>query len=72
MKERTLFVTQEDMQRLSDLVDSAERMSSRDLQHMQMLKEELQAVETVSSDQIPPDVVTMNSRVRLKDRDAGR
>lgn len=72
MKERTLFVTQEDMQRLSDLVDSAERMSSRDLQHLQMLKEELQAAEIVSSDQIPPDVVTMNSRVRLKDLDSGR
>jgi regulator of nucleoside diphosphate kinase len=72
MKERTIFVTQEDMQRLSDLVDSAERMSSRDRQHLQMLKEELREAEIVSSDQIPPDVVTMNSRVRLKDLDSGR
>jgi regulator of nucleoside diphosphate kinase len=72
MKERTIFVTKEDMQRLSDLVESAERISSRDLQHLRMLKEELEQAEIVSSDEIPPDVVTMNSRVRLKDLDSGR
>ena len=72
MKERTIFVTEEDMQRLSDLVESAERISSRDLQHLRMLKEELAQAEIVTSDEIPADVVTMNSRVRLKDLDSGR
>jgi regulator of nucleoside diphosphate kinase len=72
MKERTIFVTQEDMQRLSDLVESAERISSRDLQHLRMLKEELAQAEIVTSDEIPADVATMNSRVRLKDLDSGR
>ncbi|HEU5235382.1 MAG TPA: nucleoside diphosphate kinase regulator [Terriglobales bacterium] len=72
MKERTIFVTEEDMQRLSDLVESAERISSRDLQHLRLLKEELAQAEIVTSDEIPADVVTMNSRVRLKDLDSGR
>jgi regulator of nucleoside diphosphate kinase len=72
MKERTIFVTEEDMQRLSDLVESAERISSRDLQHLRMLKDELAQAEIVTSDEIPADVVTMNSRVRLKDLDSGR
>ena len=72
MKERTIFVTEDDMQRLTDLVESAERISSRDLQHLRMLKEELKQAEIVSSDEIPSDVVTMNSRVRLKDLDSGR
>ena len=72
MKERTIFVTEQDMQRLSDLVESAERISGRDLAHLRMLKEELQEAEVVSSDKIPADVVTMNSRVRLKDLDSGR
>jgi regulator of nucleoside diphosphate kinase len=72
MKERTIFVTEEDMQRLNDLVESAERISSRDLQHLRMLKEELAQAEIVTSDEIPADVVTMNSRVRLKDLDSGR
>lgn len=72
MKDRTIFVTQEDMQRLSDLVASAERISSRDLPHLRMLKEELEQAQIVASDEIPGDVVTMNSRVRLKDLDSGR
>lgn len=72
MKERTFFVTEQDMQRLSDLVESAERISSRDLPHLRMLKEELKEAEVVSSDRIPADIVTMNSRVRLKDLDSGR
>ena len=72
MKDRTIFVTQEDMQRLSDLVASAERISSRDLPHLRMLKEELEQAQIVSSEEIPGDVVTMNSRVRLKDLDSGR
>lgn len=72
MKDRTIFVTQEDMQRLSDLMASAERISSRDLPHLRMLKEELEQAQIVASDEIPGDVVTMNSRVRLKDLDSGR
>ena len=71
MKERTIFVTEEDMQRLNDLVESAERISSRDLQHLRMLKEELAQAEIVTSDEIPADVVTMNSTARVVDVDAG-
>ena len=72
MKDRTIFVTKEDMQRLTDLVESAERISNRDLPHLRMLTEELQQAEVVGSSQIPADVVTMNSRVRLRDLDSGR
>ena len=60
------------MQRLSDLVESAERISSRDLEYLRMLEEELRGAEVVSSSEIPPDVVTMNSRVRVRDLDSGR
>src|SRR5947199_3824246 len=72
MKDRTIFVTEEDMQRLNDLVESAERISSRDLQHLRMLKQELARAEIVASEDIPADIVTMNSRVRVKDLDSGR
>ena len=72
MKDRTIFVTKEDMQRLHDLVASAEKISSRDVQYLQVLKEELGRAEIVASSEIPADVVTMNSRVRLRDLDSGR
>jgi len=71
MKHR-IFITQEDMQRLTDLLASAERMSSRDLEHLWLLRQELEDAEIVTSDEIPADVVTMNSRVRIKDMDSGR
>lgn len=72
MKNRTIFVTQEDMRRLTDLVESAERISSRDLHHLRMLKKELERAEVVPSAELPADVVTMNSRVRVRDLDSGR
>jgi regulator of nucleoside diphosphate kinase len=72
MKERTIFVTLQDMQRLSDLVESAQRISSKDLEYLRMLKEELSRAEVVKSEEIPCDIVTMNSRVRVKDLDSGR
>lgn len=67
-----IFITEEDMQRLADLLASAERMSSRDLEHLWLLRQELEDAEIVTSDEIPADVVTMNSRVRIKDLDSGR
>ena len=72
MKNRTIFVTHEDMRRLTDLVESAERISSRDLPHLRMLKKELERAEVVPSAELPADVVTMNSRVRVRDMDSGR
>ncbi|HET9742270.1 MAG TPA: hypothetical protein VFQ00_05920 [Terriglobales bacterium] len=71
MKKRTIFVTEEDMERLRHLIDSAQRGSTRDLEHLEMLREELDTAEIVSSDEVPEDVVTMNSKVRVRDMDSG-
>jgi regulator of nucleoside diphosphate kinase len=67
-----IFITEQDMQRLTDLLASAERISSRDLEHLWLLRQELEDAEVVTSEEIPADVVTMNSRVRIKDLDSGR
>jgi regulator of nucleoside diphosphate kinase len=72
MKSRTILVTEQDMERLKDLLGSASAIASKDWEHLRVLKEELDHAQIVSSDEIPKDVVTMNSRVRLKDLDSGR
>src|SRR5262249_25803442 len=72
MEDRTIFVTEPDMKRLNHLLESAERISSKDLDYLRMLKGELQRAEIVAPDEIPADVVTMNSRVRVKDLNSGR
>lgn len=70
MDTRAIYITELDMQRLQKLLDSME-VSSRNKAHVRELEEELLRSHIVPSDKIPPDVITMNSRVRLKDMDSG-
>lgn len=72
MDKRTILVTEQDMERLQYLVDSANGIAPKDLEHLRMLKEELDRAQIVASDEIPENVITMHSRVRLKDLDSGR
>jgi regulator of nucleoside diphosphate kinase len=66
---RTIFVTHRDLQRLTRLLET--HGSRRDADALTALEEELEHAVVVESTQIPPDVVTMNSRVRFEDLDTG-
>jgi regulator of nucleoside diphosphate kinase len=70
MKQYSIFITEQDMERLRHLLNPAWRPLSRDQEHLEMLEQELDRAQIVSS-QVPEDVVTMNSRVRVKDVDTG-
>ena len=61
-----IFVTIIDKERLEGIIQTVDRSVTVDL-----LEEELERATVVSSKQIPPDVVTMNSLVRFKDLDTG-
>jgi regulator of nucleoside diphosphate kinase len=72
MTERTISLTEFDRKRLSELVQVARSFSHRDQNHLRQLRAELDRAETVvDPSHIPPDVVTMNSQVRLRDVDSG-
>jgi regulator of nucleoside diphosphate kinase len=64
---RTIFVTHRDLERLTRLFET--HGSRRDAAARTALEEELDHAAVVESTQIPPDVVTMNSRVRFEDLD---
>ncbi|HJQ83121.1 MAG TPA: nucleoside diphosphate kinase regulator [Candidatus Binatia bacterium] len=66
---RTIFVTHRDLERLTRLFEI--HGSRRDAEAVTELEEELGHAKVVESAQIPPDVVTMNSRVRFEDLDTG-
>src|SRR6185295_12316587 len=66
---RTIFVTHRDHELLTRLLESAD--PSRDRAARAALEEELGRAVVVESAEIPPDVVTMNSRVRFEDVDSG-
>jgi len=69
MNNRTIHVTQHDMERLRALIAATNggRGNDRDRPYLATLASELDQAVVVGPDAIPPDVVTMNSRARLRD-----
>lgn len=68
---RKIYITEFDFQRLDKLIEVFEESESRDKIHIEKLEEELRKAEIVSSKDIPPDVITMNSKIRVKDLATG-
>ena len=69
MDTKHIFITKSDLGRLQQLVDSSKGSRHRDKPHLDSLQEELERAVVVDSKAIPHDVVTMNSRVRVRDLD---
>ena len=62
---RTIYITQPDMNRLRSLIDSMK--SSRE--DLKTLSAELEQANVVSPADIPADVITMNSKAQVRDLD---
>lgn len=71
MSKRHLFVTKIDRQRLTDMLEEALARGSRDAVFLKDLSQELSRAKDVDPKEVPPDVVTMNSRVVLEDLGSG-
>lgn len=69
MEHRDIYITEYDLNRLLELLDVGLmfRGSTKESQHLDSLKDELDRAHIVQPTDIPPEVVTMNSRVRLRD-----
>ena len=67
---RDIFVTEDDFERLESLVAASGR-GGRDKEHVERLADELERAHVVPPAEIPPDVVTMNSQIELRDLDSG-
>jgi regulator of nucleoside diphosphate kinase len=72
MKEREIYVTALDVERLRKLLDGVRLWSSRDREHLQELEAELDRARVVASQDVPGDVVTMNSEALVRDLDSGK
>jgi len=68
---RHIYITDFDMQRLTELIEAAAEKTTRDSRYLDELEEELLKADVVDPAGIPPDVVTMNSKVCLKDKKTG-
>jgi len=71
VKRNKLVITETDFERLQWLIESWKQLSPRDAERLDDLENELRRATVVKSDEVPPDVVTMNSRVRIQDLSRG-
>ena len=68
-----IYITTSDYQRLSGLIErSRDRNGDADREYLDQLEEELAQAEVVNPEDVPHDVITMRSKVRLKDLKSGQ
>jgi regulator of nucleoside diphosphate kinase len=70
-KATTIYITEFDYNRLSGLIDRARERNGDDREYLNKLETELDRAEIVDPKEIRADVVTMRSKVRLKDLVSG-
>jgi regulator of nucleoside diphosphate kinase len=69
-KQTNIYITKPDHERLTKLIEIArEREGDANRKYLDSLEEELERAEVVQQKDIPADVITMRSTVRLKDLD---
>ncbi len=68
---RQIFITEADKKRLQKLINEAKEFSSGNEGYLRKLEQELNRAQVVTSEKIPRDVMTMNSKVLLKDLETG-
>ncbi len=65
-----IYISQTDRERLGNLIELVRQDGDRsNLAYVNKLEDELEFAEVVAAEDIPPDVVTMRSKVKLKDVD---
>lgn len=69
--EKTMYMTVNDVQRITGLIEFAS-LRSKDPEIADRLMKELKYAKTFAQDQISKNIVTMNSRARLREITSGR
>lgn len=72
MKAQNIVITESDYARLQRLIESTRQFRKFDAEHLAGLEQELERALVIKEADVPRDVVTMNSRVRVKDLNSGR
>ena len=63
----TIYITEPDYRRLTGLIETTRDRNSVDGEYVNLLEAELERAEIVDPKRIPANVITMRSKVRLKD-----
>jgi regulator of nucleoside diphosphate kinase len=71
VEKRTIYITKFDMARLREQLFEARRLAGASASSLAKLEMELNRATVIAPTEVPPDVITMNSQVRLLDLDTG-
>jgi regulator of nucleoside diphosphate kinase len=71
VKGKTIYITKFDYERLKELLGVANTFSYNGRTDLAKLAGELERAEILDSEEIPSDVVTMNSRAEIRDLETG-
>jgi regulator of nucleoside diphosphate kinase len=71
MSERKIHISDSDNKRLRDLLAEARYSEYRGSEYLDDLEQELDRAMIVDPKKVPPNLVTMNSQVRLEDLETG-
>ena len=70
IQQATIYVTKTDRERLTNMIELVRDQADRaNLLYVSKLEDELKYAEVVAHDEIPPEVITMRSKIKLKDLD---
>ena len=69
MNRPSIFLTTKDVEKLRDLIREAYHTEYRGSDYLKLLSAEMEKASVVDPDQIPADVITLNSTTRLIDQD---
>ncbi len=68
---RQIFITEADLSKLERLINVAKEFNSGKKEYLEKLEQELARAHVVLPTAVPDDVITMNSKVLLRDIDYG-
>lgn len=68
---RGIYITEMDLERLRELVGVARSCAELDQAGLASLQAELDRASIVSAQEVPPDVITMHSQVRIRNLSTG-
>ena len=72
MSANGIVLTEHDVAELNRLIQSRAACDRHDLEHVEALARELERADVVTAARLRPDIVTMRSRVRVRDLETGR
>ncbi len=72
MTQRSIYLTESDLRRLEPLVESARRYAQADNESLELLQSELDRAILCDIDDLPDQVVSVNSRVAVTDLESGK